>query len=238
MRHLAHLGRSVRVGTLLPGLLAQARAGALADGVGVGWYPAPEFGRSGSAPLRYRRAGTPWTDAGLTALGRTVDSGCVLACVRSAPGSPADESACPPLLLGGPDGGVLLSHDGDVPDVAVALGRLVPSGALAAVGSTTPSAFVAALVAARLAAGDALPTALGAAVQLVAGRVPTAGLGLLATDGSSLAGVAWGAPLAWRAAEGAVVVASAPTDTGVGWEAVPDRSLVSATLDGVEVCPL
>ena len=164
VRHLARLGRPVRLAALLPGLLAQARAGGLADGVGVGWYPAPEFGRPGASPCATAAPGPPWADAGLAALGAAVDSGCVLAGVRSAPGGPADESACPPLLLAGPDGGVLLSHDGDVPDVAGALGRLVPSGALAAVGSTTASGFVAALVAVRLAAGDALPAALVAAV--------------------------------------------------------------------------
>lgn len=235
VRHAAHLGRPVPLDALLAPLARQGRAGGSAGGFGVGWYPAPEFGRPGTSPLRYRRAAPLWTDTGLPALAGSVLSGCVLAGVRDAPdGAPSDESACPPFRVGD----ALLSHDGDVPDVAAALGRLVPSGALAGVGSTTPSAFVAALVGARLGAGDALPDALRAVVELVAARAPGARLGLLAVDGRSLAGVAWGAPLVLRAAAGAVIAASEPTDDEPGWEPVPDRSLVRATLDGVELVAL
>lgn len=236
VHHVAHLGRPARLDALLAasGLGARAREAGLAGGVGVGWYPVPEVGRPGTAPLRYRRAVPLWADAGLPALAASVTSGCVLAAARSAPdGGPADESACPPFLLGD----VLLSHDGEVPGVAAALGRLVPSSALAGVGSTVPSAFVAALVAARLSAGDALPAALHATARLVADRVPGAGLGLLATDGRCVAAVACGAPLGVRAADGSVVVASGPPDDD-GWEPVADRSLVTVTLDGVEVVAL
>ena len=69
-------------------------------------------------------------------------------------------------------------------------------------------------------------------------RVPQARLGLLATDGRCVVGVAWGALLVLRAAEGAVVVASEACDGDAGWEPVPDRSLVTATLDGVELAAL
>ncbi len=239
-RHLARIGPPVSLQALLMdppcGLLRQSwaprrqRNGTLnADGFGVGWYSAdrPE-------PARYRRAVPMWTDASFGSLAGVVTSGCVLAAVRSATaGMPQDEGACAPFLL---PGGVLLSHNGAVPREAVA--PLVPSAALAAIGSTVDSAFLAALVAGRLADGAPLDEAVGSVVREVARRAPSARLNLLATDGDAVAASAWGDTLCWRTDPDAVVVASEPYDDEPGWTDVPDRTLVVATGDGIDLTPL
>lgn len=238
-RHLAHLGRPASLAELLVepehALLrqswaprSQAHGTVNADGFGVGWYDP-----SRAEPARYRRSVPMWADPSFASLAPGVWSRCVLAAVRSATvGQPLEESACAPFLL---PGGVLLSHNGAVPDVGRTLGRLVPSAALAAVGSTVDSAFVAALVAVRLAAGDPLPEALRATVRLVADRAPDARLNLLATDGRSVAATAWGDTLVVRESGGSVLVASEASDDASDWKDVPDRSLVSVTHEGVVV---
>ena len=192
-----------------------------ADGFGIGWYAA-------GAAVRYRRAVPLWADPSFASLAPAVRSGCGLAAVRSATaGGPAGEQACAPFQL---PGEVLLSHNGAVPVAAVA--PLVSSDALAAVGSTVDSAFVAALVAERLPAG--LGAALAGAVAAVAAVAPDARLNLLATDGRTVAATAWGDTLCWRGG----VVASEPSDDEPGWSDVPDRSLLVLTPDGCTVDPL
>ena len=238
-RHVAHLGRPVSLSELLlepeHGLLRQSwaprdqRHGTVnADGFGIGWYDA-----SRGEPARYRRSVPMWGDPSLASFSPVVWSRCVLAAVRSATvGMPLEESACAPFLL---PGDVLLSHNGAVPDVGRALGDLVPSAALAAVGSTVDSAFVAALVAVRLAEGDPLPEALRATVRLAAARAPQARLNLLATDGRTVAATTWGDTLVVRSGDGSVLVASEASDEASDWKDVPDRSLVTVTPDGVTV---
>ena len=236
-RHTAWLGRPATLQELLVdpphGLLRQSweprrqQHGVVnADGFGVGWY-SPER----EEPARYRRAVPMWADASFASLAGVVRSGCVLAAVRSATiGGPAGEEACAPFLL---PGGVLLSHNGAVPVQAVA--PLVSSAALAAVGSTVDSAFLAALVGARLQDGLPLDAALAAAVRAVAEVAPGCRLNLLATDGRSIAATAWGDTLCWRVRSGGVVVASEPSDDEDAWTQVPDRSLLHTTGDGVRV---
>lgn len=238
-RHLAYVGRPRTLAelALAPpyGLLRQSYAprrqlhGTVnADGFGAGWYDP-----SRPVPARYRRAGPIWADPSFTSLAGVVCSGAVLAAVRSATaGTPADESACAPFLLGQ----VLLSHNGRV-DVA-RLGPEVASTGLAEVGSTVDSAFLAAMVAARLAAGDPLPAALADVVRRAAELDPAARLNLLATDGSTVAATAWGDTLVTRADGDGVLVASEPGDDGPGWEVVADRSMVVATRDEVRREPL
>ena len=228
-RHSAWLGRPRSLQELLVdpphGLLRQSwaprrqRYGVVnADGFGVGWY-------AGDRVARYRRPVPIWGDASFASLAPVVTSGCVLAAVRSATvGGPGGEEACAPFLL---PGGVLLSHNGAVPVDLVA--PLVPSRDLARIGSTVDSAFLAALVAARLDLG--LPGAVASAVREVAARAPEARLNLLATDGRSVVASAWGDTLLWRAAEGGVVAASEPSDDEDGWTEVPDRSLLVLTPD-------
>jgi glutamine amidotransferase len=227
-RHAAWLGRSRTLQELLLdppyGLLRQSwaprrqRHGTVnADGFGVGWF-SPER----AEPARYRRAVPMWADPSLLCLAGVVRSGCGLAAVRSATvGGPGGEEACAPFLL---PGGVLLSHNGAVPVAAVA--PQVSSAALAAIGSTVDSAFVAALVAERLDAGQAMADALGGTVLAVAASAPDARLNLLATDGLTIAATTWGDTLSWRREATGVVVASEPSDDGPGWADLPDRCLL------------
>lgn len=233
-RHVAYAGwpRSLTELLLAPshGLLrqsyaprAQAHGTVNADGFGVGWYDPAR-----PVPARYRRAAPMWADPSFASLAGLVCSGAVLAAVRSAtPGTPADESACAPFLLGD----VLLSHNGRV-DVA-RLAPQVSSAALAAAGSTVDSAFLAVMLAARLAAGAPLPVALADVVRLAGALDPQARLNLLATDGTTIAATTWGDTLVTREQAGGVLVASEPCDDEPGWEPVADRTLVTATAAGV-----
>lgn len=237
-RHTAWLGPPRTLQELLAdppyGLLRQSwqprqqRYGTVnADGFGVGWF-SPER----PEPARYRRAVPIWSDPSFTSLSGVVRSGCVLAAVRSATdGGPGGEEACAPFLL---PGGVLLSHNGAVPVDAVA--PLASSAALAGVGSTVDSAFVAALVSDRLDRG--LAAALAAAVTEGAAAAPDARLNLLATDGVTVAATTWGDTLCWRIADGGVVVGSEPADDEPGWTVVPDRCLLVLTGDGCTVTAL
>ena len=239
-RHLARLGPPLSLQALLLdppcSLLRQSwaprrqRNGKVnADGFGAGWY-SPDR----AEPARYRRAVPMWSDASFASLAGVVASGCVLAAVRSATaGMPQDEGACAPFLL---PGGVLLSHNGAVAREAVA--PLVSSADLAAIGTTVDSAFLAVLVAGRLADGAPLAEAVGSVVRQVGARAPTARLNLLATDGTTVAATAWGDTLCWRTEHDAVVVASEPYDDEPGWTDVPDRSLVVATGGGIDVTNL
>lgn len=241
-RHLAWLGRPRTLQELLVdppyGLVRQSfsprhqRYGTVnADGFGVGWFSAER-----AEPARYRRATPIWSDLSFASLAGVVRSGCVLAAVRSATvGGPGGEEACAPFLL---PGGVLLSHNGAVPVAAIA--PLVSPAALAAVGSTVDSAFVAALVADRLAdpRRGGLAAALSATVAEVAAVAPAARLNLLATDGATVAATTWGDTLGWRVADGGVIVGSEPSDDEPGWTDVPDRSLLVLSGDGCTVTAL
>lgn len=237
-RHTAWIGRPRTLQEVLVdpphGLLRQSweprrqRCGVVnADGFGVGWYS-----QERTEPARYRRAVPMWADPSFASLAGVVRSGCGLAAVRSATvGGPGGEEACAPFLL---PGGVLLSHNGAVSCELVA--PLVGSAALAAIGSTVDSAFLAALVGQRLDRG--LPRALASAVRDVTALAPAARLNLLATDGRSIAATAWGDSLVWWAGAGGAVAASEPSDAEEGWSVVPDRSLLVLTADGVAVTPL
>ena len=235
-RHVAHLGPATTLEQLLVnpahGLLRQSWAprrqahGVVnADGFGVGFW-----GPERAAPARYRRAVPMWADASFASLAGVVRSTCVVAAVRSASaGTPPDESACAPFLLGAADGpGVLLSHNGRVR--VEALAPLVDSAALAALGSTVDSAYVAALVQARL--GSGLRDALADVVREVGHHDPSARLNLLAADGTTVVATTWGDTLSTRVDERGASIASEPDDDGPGWHDVPDHSLVTVTADG------
>lgn len=195
----------------------QAHGTMNADGYGVGW-----FDPARSEPARYRRSGPIWADASLSSMAGVVRSGCVLAAVRSATaGTPPDESACAPFLL---PGGVLLSHNGRVAIDAVA--HLVDAGALAAIGSTVDSAYVAALVASRLDGG--LAEAVGSVVRELGRLDPTARLNLLVTDGRETVATAWGDSLWSRRPDDGILLASEPGDDDPEWSEIGDRTLVRA----------
>lgn len=226
-RHQAWLGapRSVAALVLEPehGLLRQSyqprrQAHGLmnADGWGVGFF-VPGF----AEPVRWRSSRPLWSAASFASVAPVLESGAVLAAVRSAtPGMPLDETACAPFT----DGHWLVSHNGVVDRAALPARHDAES--------VCDSAVLAAHV---LAEGAAR---VGATVLAVAERDPAARLSLLLADGDQVLGVSWGDPLSYLVEPDGIVVASEPWDDDDRWVDVPDRHLLHATPDGVTVEPL
>ncbi|MEO3805039.1 ergothioneine biosynthesis protein EgtC [Nonomuraea sp. B1E8] len=233
-RHAAWLGAPRALATLIQepehGLLAQSyaprrqRHGTVnADGFGMGWYDPAR-----AEPVRYRRAIPMWADANLPALAQVARSGCLLGAVRCATvGMPVEESATAPFA----DGRWMLSHNGRVERDAV---RALADGA----ESACDSAWLAAAVFQRLRADPDLGEALAEVVAHAGEKDPGARLNLLACDGASIAATVWGDTLFVHRHQDGVVVASEPLDDLPGWQAVPDRSLLLASSEGVRVQPM
>ncbi|CAL9281892.1 ergothioneine biosynthesis protein EgtC [Streptomyces sp. SudanB66_2053] len=244
-RHLAYVGPAEPLGALLAGpphgLYRQSwaprrqRHGTVnADGFGVGWYADGD-----PVPARYRRAGPIWADLSFTDLARVVRTQALLAAVRDATLSGADaEAAAAPFA----SGAWLFSHNGAVPGWPGSLAPVaatLPAADLLSLEARNDSAFVWALVLARLRAGDAMGQALADTVAEVAAAAPAARLNLLLTDGVTVTATAWGDTL-WYLARpgGGTVVASEPYDDDPHWQEVPDRTLLAASRTDVLLTPL
>jgi gamma-glutamyl hercynylcysteine S-oxide hydrolase len=232
-RHTAWLGPPRTLDSLIHepeyGLLRQSyaprrqRYGTVnADGFGMGWYDAAL-----AEPVRYRRAIPIWGDANLPALAQVARSHCLLAAVRSATvGMPIEETATAPFA----DGPWLLSHNGRVAREAVK--ELADDAE-----SSCDAAWLAAAVFERRRAGHPLGDALAEVVIHAGTKDPDARLNLLACDGGSIAATVWGDTLFLHLDDG-VLVASEPLDDRPGWQAVPERTLVLASPEGVHFQPL
>ncbi|MFF3935484.1 ergothioneine biosynthesis protein EgtC [Streptomyces phaeofaciens] len=244
-RHLAYLGPDTALGSVLvePGhsLYRQSwaprrqRYGTVnADGFGVGWYAEGD-----PVPARYRRAGPVWADLSFADLARVVRSGALLAAVRDATLAGADaEAAAAPFAAGT----WLFSHNGAVtgwPTSLAALARTLPAADVLSMEARNDSAFVWALVLARLRAGDPEGQALTDTVLEVAAAAPGSRLNLLLTNGDTITATAWGDTL-WYLTEPGVrtVVASEPYDDDPRWQEVPDRTLLAASRTDVLLTPL
>ncbi|WP_158842082.1 ergothioneine biosynthesis protein EgtC [Saccharothrix deserti] len=241
-RHLGYLGPAVPVASLVhdpPNSLVRQsyaptdmRGGGTinVDGYGVGWYPAP-----GGPALRYRRAGTIWSDDNLVALSRVTVSGAVLAAVRSATvGMPVVDTACAPFT----DGQWLFSHNGriaDWPESVVDVAKTLPVSTLLTLDAPTDSSLLWALVRSRLAAGGAPAAVIADVVSEVAAVAPGSRLNLLLTNGTVLVGTTWTHSLWVRSGDGAVVLASEPLDDDPRWREVPDGHVVTADVSAVDV---
>ncbi|MFG3027959.1 ergothioneine biosynthesis protein EgtC [Streptomyces sp. NPDC048253] len=244
-RHLAYLGHGEPLGRLLvePGhsLYRQSwaprrqRYGTVnADGFGVGWYAEGD-----PVPARYRRAGPIWADLSFADLARVVRSRALLAAVRDATLTGADaEAAAAPYAAGT----WLFSHNGAVagwPGSLESLTRSLPAADLLSMEARNDSAFVWALVLARLRAGDTGSQAMADTVLEVAAAAPGSRLNLLLTDGESITATAWGDTLWYLAEPGrGTVVASEPYDDDPRWQEVPDRTLLAASRADVLLTPL
>ncbi len=244
-RHLAYVGRPIRLGALLIdppfSLVRQAWAprrqqhGIVnADGFGVGWY-VDEL----DDPVRHRGAGPVWADETFAELGRAVRSRAVLAAVRSATaGMVGGQSAAAAAPFR--RGRWLFSHNGAVagwPATASRLAWGLDPGVTATLDAPTDSALLWAITVDLLQRGKTP----GAALTEVITRVLDAGGGratMLLTDGARVTATAWGTSLCWRRLPVGVVVASEPYDDDPSWVDVPDRSLLTADRDGVRVEPL
>jgi glutamine amidotransferase len=244
-RHLAYLGPEEPLGTLLVepphSLYRQSwaprrqRYGTVnADGFGVGWYAAGD-----PVPARYRRAGPVWADPSFADLTRVVRTTSLLAAVRDATVAGADGEAAAAPFAAGP---WLFSHNGAVAGWPRSVAPLVPGLPpvdLLSLEARTDSAFVWALVLARLRAGDDEGQALADTVLEVAETAPGSRLNLLLTNGEAIAATAWGDTL-WYLSRpgGGTVVASEPYDDDPHWREVPDRTLLAASGTDVLLTPL
>jgi glutamine amidotransferase len=243
-RHLAFVGGEESIGRLLVepphGLYRQSweprhqRYGTVnADGFGVGWYAAGD-----PVPARYRRAGPIWADLSFADLARVVRTTALLAAVRDATLAGADaEAAAAPFAAGR----WLFSHNGAVtgwPGSLAEAARGLPPQDLLALQARNDSAFVWALVLARLAGGDEPGQALADTVLEVAAAAPGSRLNLLLTDGETITATAWGDTLWYLAEPGRAVVASEPYDDDPRWQQVPDRTLLAASRSDVLLTPL
>jgi glutamine amidotransferase len=264
-RHLAYVGPLTTLAALLldppHGLLHQSYApsdmrggGAVnADGFGAGWYPpapptagaapgAPPPGdpaaRTGAGPVRYRSDRPIWADTGFAVLAAGTSTTGVLAAVRSAtPDTPVTSTAAAPFA----EGPWLFSHNGvvrDWPGAVAGLAAGLPVTDLLTLEAPTDSALLWALVRHRLRGGDDPAAVLVDVVRSVDGAAPGSRLNLLLTDGTGIWATTWTHALSVRRGNGAVTVASEPSDAGAGWVTVPDRSLVVATPQHCDVRPL
>ncbi|GAA3495002.1 ergothioneine biosynthesis protein EgtC [Streptomyces prasinosporus] len=244
-RHVAYVGPGEFLGKLLVepphGLYRQSwaprrqRYGTVnADGFGVGWY-APDD----PVPARYRRAGPIWADLSFADLARVVRTRALLAAVRDATLSGADaEAAAAPFA----SGTWLFSHNGAVPGwpgSLAPLARALSAEDVLSLEARNDSAFVWALVLARLRAGVPGGRALADTVLEVAAAAPGSRLNLLLTDGDTVTATAWGDTL-WYLARpgGGTVVASEPYDDDPRWREVPDRTLLTASRTEVLLAPV
>jgi glutamine amidotransferase len=243
-RHLAYLGPPAALRSVLIdppfGLYRQswaprrqAHGTVNADGFGVGWYADGD-----PVPARYRRAVPIWGDTSLPDLARVTRSAAVLAAVRSATaGTATGEEAAAPF---GADRW-LFSHNG----VLEGWRDLAERGTVQATGSSlfsleslVDSAYLWALVLARLRAGDRQDAALAGVIAAVEAAGGSGRFNFLLTDGRSIAATACGDTLWYLVRDGGVTVASEPCDDDRDWIEVPDRHLLSATPSSVSLRPL
>ncbi|HEY8983341.1 MAG TPA: ergothioneine biosynthesis protein EgtC [Streptomyces sp.] len=244
-RHLAYVGDPLPLGRVVQdpphSLFRQSweplhqRSGTVnADGFGVGWYADGD-----PVPARYRRTGPIWADLSFADLARVVRTSALLAAVRDATLPSADgEAAAAPFAADR----WLFSHNGAVKGWPATMTPLTPALTptdLLSLESRTDSAFVWALLLARLRKGEPLGDALSATVTEVAEAAPGSRLNLLATDGTSIAATTWGDSLWYLTHPGRhTVVASEPYDDDPAWQEVPDATLLTATRTEVLLTPL
>lgn len=243
-RHLAYLGPPATLKQLIidppHGLARQAwaprwqRHGHMnVDGFGAGWYAGGD-----PVPARYRQPGPIWADPSFADVARVTRTRALLAAVRNATeGTQPGPAAAAPYA----SGPWLFSHNGRLngwPQTTAALAASLPVEELLALEARCDSALMSALVASRLRAGAAPADALTAVIAALAEHDITGRFNFLVTDGEVIAATAAGDSLCYRHTGDSVVVASEPGDDQPGWVEVPDNSVVTATVAGVDVKPL
>lgn len=244
-RHLAYLGPSLALAELVldppHSLLHQSwapddmREGGTvnADGFGIGWIVAvPGDGADELLARRYRRDRPMWSDGYLPDLAASLRSGAVLAAVRSATvGMAVTETACAPFV----EGAWMFSHNGVIdrwPSSVAALAEGLGPTELMTLDAPTDSAFLWALVRARLRRGHSAATALAGVAGDVLALAPASRMNLLLNDGLHIAATTVGHGLWILPGLDSVTVSSEALDPGDRrWQPVPDLSLLEATAD-------
>ncbi|MBS2547031.1 ergothioneine biosynthesis protein EgtC [Catenulispora sp. NL8] len=226
-RHLAYLGprKSLRELLIDPphSLYRQSweprrqRHGVVnADGFGVGWFAEPD-----PVPARYRQAGPIWADPSFPDIARVTRSGAVLAAVRDATtGSATGAEAAAPYS----GSGWLFSHNGSIggyPGSVAKLAESVPAADLLALESRTDSAFLWALIQARVREGAVMAEAVASVIADVA-AVADARLNLLLMNDTTIVASVFGDTLSALIGDGFVAVGSEPYDDAPGWADVAE----------------
>ncbi len=213
-----------------------------ADGFGVGWY----HPQRDTNPFTYKNTIPIWNDINLPSLGRYVESGCVIASIRSATsGQGMDISNCQPFEYQR----LLCIHNGRIENFRQTLCRPlcdrlgdVAYGSIK--GSTDSEHFFALLINEYLAnptvsLDQALQTALLTLDELAKSYQVVASANMVVSDGHRLVASRFAtgtlAPsLYWLrddpAFPEAVIVASEPLFEG-NWHRFPDNSLLSVGKD-------
>lgn len=199
-RLLGYLGPSIQLDSLLVkpehSLIVQSyqpremTAGLInADGFGVGWY----HPRQETDPFVYRNTLPIWSDVNLPHLGRYIESGCILASVRSATvGQAVQLSNSQPYRYGR----LLGMHNGFISNFRQTLYRLIRDrlndACYQAIEGTTDSEHIFALLcnelqtSPELSLAAALKTTLHTLAEWVETYQVTAALNLLISNGHNL----------------------------------------------------
>jgi gamma-glutamyl hercynylcysteine S-oxide hydrolase len=226
-----------------------------ADGFGVGWY-APEVD---GEPAVYRSNAPIWADRSFASIAPRVRSSTVLAAVRSAtPGLPAEESGVPPFA----SGPYLFAHNGAIKGFRQTAMRplrgFLSDASYSELLGVTDSETIFALLLDRLREAKAHPGDAGTLAEATSETLRQvsetcskldvyAALNVGVTDGEAFAFARYstegpGNSLYFaensEAFPGAVVVASERLDGDGGWQRVPDRHLLVASIEGVTTHPL
>lgn len=252
-RLMGYLGLPVQVDRLLTkpehSLIVQSyqpremTAGLLnADGFGIGWY----HPQRDVEPFTYKNTLPIWSDLNLASLSRYIESGCVLANVRSAtPGQAIDLSNCQPFQ----HGLMLGIHNGYIENFRQTLYRPIRDRlsdvAYQSIGGSTDSEHIFALVLHALETNPAI--ALAEAVHQTLKTLSHLGqqhqtgfsANLIISDGQQLvasrcANRSSTPSLYWLRDDPlfpqAVLIASEPLFPG-NWIACPEHSLLTVTHD-------
>lgn len=216
------------------------------DGTGIAWWDGQD-----PRPLRYRTDRPPWADENLSGLASRITAGTQLAAVRSAStGIPYGIEFSHPFVHGDLAG----THNGVIGQFRAVLARpllaRLPDHLFSAFGGMSDSLAIFLLAVAqweRDPAGGlagALRGALTAVGEECARAGSTAKLNVALAHASGVAVVKSGYGELGNSLyvlcdgarwPGASIVASEPLDSDSGWTLVPDRHIVTATRDGIDI---
>jgi glutamine amidotransferase len=217
-----------------------------ADGFGIGWLAGqPDHegpggqGGVGTRAFRYASVRPMWSDPCLPDLAQSVTSGAIVAAVRSATaGMVVTESACAPFV----ERSWMFSHNGMIhgwPESVAPLANGLPPAVLMTLDAPTDSAFLWALVREHLRKGVSGPAALAMVSADTLTLAPGSRLNLLLHDGQHIYATTVSHALWFRQGQGSVTVSSERLNPDeLGWQPVPDLSLLEATAVRSSIRPL
>lgn len=248
-RLLGYLGPPVVLDTLLikpeHSLIVQSyqpqemTAGLLnADGFGMGWY----HSERDEYPFVYRNTSPIWSDENLTSLSRYIESGCVLASIRSATaGQNVQLSNCQPFRFGS----LLGIHNGFIENFQQTLYRplrdRLSDAAYQAIAGTTDSEHILTLAHHHQQAWPTAPLknilkrTLDTVAELAAQHQVSASLNIILSQGNSLVASRFAIgtqppSLYWLRDDPAfakgVIIASEPIFSSDHWISCPENSIV------------